>query len=394
MYNTNMLYVSKLLKSKFHWSHSIIILIALVIGFSFSSTQAIQPKSLNLNDPYEFKVNGEVLFVFQNVAEVNEILYDYKMGFLSQVDPNARILSMEFLQLIEVDLIKVEGNQFDHLDLLHEYLAQTEDEAFWVTVEKGDSVWKIAETHQVSIDSIILLNPNLNADLIHPGQKILLEAANPLIDVKIIFENTVEEVIPYPIERIRDSSMYVDERKIIEQGEQGAKLVSYRITLMNGVPQASEILYEEVLQEPTKHVVRVGTRHVVMRVTGGVFKVATGNFSSGFGYRTHPITGRRTFHSGIDISNALGTPIYAYSSGTVTAANWSGALGNTITIDHGNGIVTRYAHLSEMFVSAGERVVGGQHIGAMGRTGYTTGVHLHFEVLKNGVHQNPLNYLY
>lgn len=381
-------------QSRFNFTHKVLVLLVAIIGLSFFAAQTLQPKSLNLNDAYEFTVDGEVLFVFQNVGEINEILDAYKQSFFSKVDPNAQIKSMEFIQRIEINMIKVEGNQFDHLDKLEAYLAQTEEEAVLVTVEPGDSVWKIAERYQVPIESVVLLNPDLNADLIFPGQQILLEAANPLIDVRIVFENTVEQIIPYPVETIRDSSMYTGESKVIEQGEQGAKLVSYRISLLNGVPESTEVLNEEVLLEPTKHVVRIGTRSVVMRITGGVFKVTNGNFTSGFGYRGDPITGRRSFHSGIDIANQLGTPIYAYSAGTVTNASWSGALGNAITIDHGNGLVTRYGHLSEMFVSTGDSVVGGQHIGAMGRTGYTTGVHLHFEVIKNGVHQNPLNYLY
>ncbi len=381
-------------QSRFNFTHKVLVLLVAIIGLSFFTAQTLQPKSLNLNDAYEFTVDGDVLFVFQNVGEINEILDTYKQSFFSKVDPNAQIKSMEFIQRIEINVIKVEGNQFDHLDKLEAYLAQTEEEAVLVTVEPGDSVWKIAERYQVPIESVVLLNPDLNADLIFPGQQILLEAANPLIDVRIVFENTVEQIIPYPVETIRDSSMYTGESKIVEQGEQGAKLVSYRISLLNGVPESTEVLNEEILLEPTKHVVRIGTRSVVMRITGGVFKVTNGNFTSGFGYRGDPITGRRSFHSGIDIANQLGTPIYAYSAGTVTNASWAGALGNAITIDHGNGLVTRYGHLSEMFVSTGDSVVGGQHIGAMGRTGYTTGVHLHFEVIKNGVHQNPLNYLY
>jgi len=390
-----MLNLKTLIPSKFNLMHTALVALVVLLGFSFFSAQMLQPKSLNLNDAYEFTVDGEVLFVFQNVGEINEILDNYKLSFLSLVDPDANVLSMEFLQRIEINMIKVEGNQFDQLDKLEAYLAQTEDEAVLVSVEKGDSIWKIAERYKVPMESIILLNPNLNADLIFPGQQILLEAANPLIDVRIVFENTLEQIIPYPVETIRDSSMYTDERKIIEQGEQGSKLVSYRISILNGVPESTDVLSEEILIEPIKHVVRVGTRSVVMRATGGVFKVTTGNFTSGFGYRGDPITGRRQFHRGIDIANKLGTPIYAYSSGTVTDASWANSYsGNAITIDHGNGLVTRYAHLSEMFVSTGQSVVGGQHIGAMGRTGYTTGVHLHFEVIVNGVHQNPLNYLY
>lgn len=389
-----MKFLSTTLSAHKRWVHAFVVLTVMSLALVGLARQRIEPRSLMLNDAYVFKVDGEALFTFQNVAEVNAILDAYKLSFMRDVDPDARILSMEFLQRIDLEAIKIETNHFDQLDLLEAYLAQTVSAEKVVVVERGDSVWKLAEHHGVSIESIMVLNPNLNPDRIHPGDQIRLEASDPMIDVRIVFENTVEEIIPYPVETIRDASMYRDERKVVTQGSDGAQRVSYRISLLNGVAETTEVLEREVLQEPTQHVVRVGTRSVVMRATGGVFKVTTGTFQSGFGYRTHPVTGRRTFHAGIDISNTLGTPIYAYSAGTVTGAGWEGALGNTITINHGNGLVTKYAHLDSILVSVGQSVAGGQHIAGMGKTGYVTGVHLHFEVLVNGVHQNPLNYLY
>ncbi len=77
----------------------------------------------------------------------------------------------------------------------------------------------------------------------------------------------------------------------------------------------------------------------------------------------------------------------------MVSTEWEGALGNTVTIDHGNGLVTKYGHLNEFSISVGELVSSGQLIAFMGKTGYVTGVHLHFEVLQDGVYQNPLNYL-
>lgn len=388
MKNNLKLPLIKTKKSHLLFSFFFILFVLMLIPF-----QGIQPRSLILNPAYQFVVDDDILFTFQNVEEVQEVIDEYKMSYLSLVDKDASIISMEFLQKIEIRETKIDGNSYDNLDLLKNYLAQTTTAADIVVIQEGDNVWKIAENYKVSIDSIILLNPSLDPELIHPGDEILIEAADPLIDVKIVFENTVEETIPYDVETIKDSSLYADERIVIEEGVEGLKNVTYNITLMNGVAEDTQILNEVIVSEASKRVVKVGTKATVMRDTGGNFGVTTGNFQSYFGYRTHPITGVSTFHSGIDISNSTNTPIYAYAAGTVTQAGWNGQLGNCITIDHGNGLVTRYGHLNTIYVSVGESVSAGDNIAGMGKTGYVTGTHLHFEVLKNGSYQNPLNYL-
>ncbi|MFM1539089.1 murein hydrolase activator EnvC family protein [Helcococcus bovis] len=100
------------------------------------------------------------------------------------------------------------------------------------------------------------------------------------------------------------------------------------------------------------------------------------------------------FHSGVDLAGPLGTNIYAAEDGVVTYAGWNDyGYGNLIIIDHGNGMTTRYAHLSSIPVSVGQRVSRGQYIAPMGTTGYSTGSHLHFEVRINGQAQNPLAYI-
>lgn len=118
---------------------------------------------------------------------------------------------------------------------------------------------------------------------------------------------------------------------------------------------------------------------------------ASSSVSSEYGYRIHPIQGYNKLHAGMDITG--GGAIYAANGGTVTHAGYHYSFGNYIDISHGNGMTTRYAHLSSMNVSPGQTVSRGQNIGVMGTTGSSTGVHLHFEVLINGVQVNPRNYL-
>jgi murein DD-endopeptidase MepM/ murein hydrolase activator NlpD len=120
---------------------------------------------------------------------------------------------------------------------------------------------------------------------------------------------------------------------------------------------------------------------------------ATHRFTSGFGVRRDPKTGGRRMHSGIDLAAPKGTPIYATADGVVVAAGREGGYGNTVRIRHDFGFETLYAHKSNIRVQAGQRVSRGDHIGDMGATGRSTGVHLHYEVHLNGQPVNPMVYL-
>jgi len=121
--------------------------------------------------------------------------------------------------------------------------------------------------------------------------------------------------------------------------------------------------------------------------------IVDGWFSSNFGYRIDPFSGEHAFHEGIDFPAEAGTPILAAASGQVATAEVHPQYGKMIEIDHGNGLVSRYAHTSQMLVKAGDLVVRGQKVGTVGSTGRSTGPHLHFEVRLNGVPQNPARFL-
>lgn len=114
---------------------------------------------------------------------------------------------------------------------------------------------------------------------------------------------------------------------------------------------------------------------------------------SAFGNRVDPITGGIAFHSGLDFASPSGTLIRAAGGGTVAFAGYRSDMGNMIEIDHGSGLVTRYAHASKLNVRTGEVVTPGQIIANVGNTGRSTGPHLHFEILRNGQFVNPQHYL-
>ncbi len=121
--------------------------------------------------------------------------------------------------------------------------------------------------------------------------------------------------------------------------------------------------------------------------------VNTGYISSPFGWRIDPFTGRDELHEGIDFAAPMGTPIHAVAAGIVTWAGLRGGYGNMVQIDHGNGFSTRYGHASKILVHVGETVQRGDVIALVGSTGWSTGPHVHFEVLRHGLEINPARFV-
>lgn len=121
--------------------------------------------------------------------------------------------------------------------------------------------------------------------------------------------------------------------------------------------------------------------------------VATVNLGSIFGWRIDPFTGASALHTGLDYQADVGTPIYSAAGGLVVAHEVHPAYGNMIEVDHGNELITRYAHASKIFVKKGDLIKRGQKIAEVGTSGRSTGPHLHFEVLVRGIPQDPQKFL-
>ncbi|MDO8277068.1 MAG: M23 family metallopeptidase, partial [Burkholderiaceae bacterium] len=119
----------------------------------------------------------------------------------------------------------------------------------------------------------------------------------------------------------------------------------------------------------------------------------TGNLGSTFGWRIDPMTGRSALHTGLDFQADPGTPIHAAAGGVVVVQEYHAAYGNMIEVDHGNDLITRYAHASKVFVKKGDLIKRGQKLAEVGNTGRSTGPHLHFEVLVQGIPQDPHKFL-
>jgi murein DD-endopeptidase MepM/ murein hydrolase activator NlpD len=121
--------------------------------------------------------------------------------------------------------------------------------------------------------------------------------------------------------------------------------------------------------------------------------ISTAHVGSSFGWRIDPFTGRHALHTGLDFQADTGTPIAAAAGGVVVTAELHPQYGNMVEVDHGNDLITRYAHASRLLVKKGDLVKRGQKLALVGSTGRSTGPHLHFEVLVQGVQQDPQKFL-
>lgn len=129
------------------------------------------------------------------------------------------------------------------------------------------------------------------------------------------------------------------------------------------------------------------------QLTPTMLPVEGGWYSSNYGWRIDPFTGQRAFHDGVDFMAEQGTPIKAAAGGVVVFSDFHPQYGNMIEVDHGNELITRYAHASRRLAKVGDVVLRGSKIAEVGRTGRATGTHLHFEVRQRGVSQNPARFL-
>ncbi len=171
-------------------------------------------------------------------------------------------------------------------------------------------------------------------------------------------------------------------RRAAEEARRQAEMEARRQSQQNSAAQTGTI---EFIPEENEY--------VMQSYGGGMIWPISGPITSEFGWRTHPIFGSARFHSGLDIGGDYGMPIHAAASGVVIESGWIGGYGNTIMIEHGNGIVTLYGHNESLAVGVGQSVNQGDVIAYCGSTGNSTGPHCHFEVRLGGEPVSPWDYL-
>ncbi len=221
------------------------------------------------------------------------------------------------------------------------------------------------------------------------------------LSVLSVATETYDKEIDFETKVTYDSKKIEGYKSTVKKGVKGVESVTTSVTYLNGKAISTETIASNVVSAPVAAEVVKGTAKAVIENVPAKFSDSKYSSSAEFIWPVEKTPtmyissywGDNRGHKGVDITGPKGTPIYAAKGGTVIYSGTHKSYGKYIKIDHGNGIVTLYSHCNSLGVKKGDKVVAGQQIATVGRTGNATGNHLHFEVIKNGTRVNPASYL-
>lgn len=335
---------------------------------------------------YGIYIDGKVILGVASREAADWVFASFKQRYLTE--DISEDVSVDFCEKVEVK------KDFLHIALLEtpeeavETLSGGRQELKTYIAKKGDSLWRIADKYDTTVEHLLAINDPSVTENLKEGDSINVEEAVPLLSIRTVQTMSLTEAVPFEVEEIKDDSLYEGRTLVERDGQEGTAQVLARITMVNGVQTQKEIIESETITPPVNQIVKIGTKERPPTTGSGTFINPTfGTLSSRYGARW----GRN--HDGVDISGAYNSDIKAADGGVVTYADWMSGYGNYVVIDHENGYQTAYGHCASMNVSVGDRVVKGEVIAKMGNTGRTSGTHLHFEVRYNGEFVNPLEYV-
>ncbi len=260
-------------------------------------------------------------------------------------------------------------------------------------VNQGDTIAKIAFNHQLNEEEFLIANPRIKSvdSLLSIGQEVNIALINPLVTLSYEMHIVEDVDIDYETETTYDENQYMTYSEVTQEGVKGINRITKKVKYSNGEENQGAFIvsYETIKQPQNEKIIKGSKRPVGGGYTTGTY-VDTGTdwawptnspyiLSSPFAYRWGKL------HEGMDITGTgFGSPIYAALDGEVVNAGYGGMVGSSagynVVIKHPNGYYTVYAHMSSVGVSVGDHVSRRQRIGAMGKSGFATGIHLHFAV--------------
>lgn len=242
-----------------------------------------------------------------------------------------------------------------------------------------------------------MIKTESSADIPEYDFSLNIGGLNAAIQYKTYATEKYSEIIAFETIRIETDTLFVGEIIVESEGANGVAENVYEIAYVDGVEVSRELISSTVISAATNRVEYVGTKEYPSTLPTGTFAWPLLDYFvvySEYGTNRPGLDPSGTGHRGVDLAGTpIGTPIYAADGGTVLFAGEQGTYGLMVKIRHEDGVETYYAHMDRLDVKTGDAVYQGQQIGTVGMTGRTTGPHLHFEVLINGVNVNPLNYL-
>ena len=323
-------------------------------------------------------------------------------GFFDAVTPqvavnfddytNGKLTKVSFDSRIEIASTYLPESEIETLDDAYQIVTGQEDVTTRYEVKNGDSLDSIAQAYGETANELISDN-GLDAGnpVYKPGDLLLVRVqAAPLALNYTIRQSRDENYSADTITKYNDS-WYTTKSEVIQDAVEGQRRVleDVEYNSASGEAVSTTLIKEEVVTEAVPEIIEQGTKNPPTYI----WPVSGGYITSGFGHRTKPNAAASSYHQGVDIAVSTGTAVHASSGGTVTQAGWYGNYGYVVFISHGNGVETRYGHLSKVEVSVGETVSQGDVIALSGSTGNSTGPHLHFEMRINGTAVNPLEYV-
>lgn len=337
---------------------------------------------------YAIFIDGKRAAILPGKDEADKVLADLLDKF-SKFKKNTRYENVTFKEKITVAEVATKLGTLQRRSTVESSLLSGETTEKVHMVAAGESKTSIAKLYGISLKTLNKNNPDIAKRKVRAGDKLTILEKSPVIHVATVEKATYDVKVKHKTLRKDNPNAYKGINTLKTKGVNGKNRIVARITRVNGKEIKREILKTSALSEPVTEVILVGSKPIPPTMGDGHFinPCPAGRLSSPFGYRW----GR--MHWGIDLAAPTGSTIRAADGGTVIFAGWNGAQGYTIRIDHKDGFVTHYCHMSKMLAHVGQKVYEGQTIGLVGSTGYTTGPHLHFEVEKNGVLVNPLNYI-
>ena len=319
--------------------------------------------------------------VYSSVSETSEMLFN-SLDLVANATA-LRINGEDALYVAD------ENQAIEAVNAAKNYYADPNEDPSVLRVYTSEEI-SIAQA-TVSLQDVLSLEEA--TDLLLFGDDKNAEEPEGLITVNVERTKTETEILPFETVKKENASMAWGQEEVITEGVDGMQEVTYRVREENGVIVGSKAMSNEVLVAAVDEVVEVGVQYyyAVNRTdiggNGALGWPADGLLSSTFGWRS------RGWHSGIDIAAPIGTPIYASEAGVVIETSIESGYGLVVRIDHGDGLVTVYAHCNQFNVSVGDIVTRKTVIATIGMTGTTTGPHVHYEVRVNGQAVDPLGYL-
>lgn len=282
------------------------------------------------------------------------------------------------------------------------------------TVAQGDSLWSISNSQNIDLDTLVGSNPlNGSSARLRPGTVLRIPNQDGIFYV-MKKDDVIEKVAKrygVSMNKIRLVNSEIDVASLKTGSEiflPGAKTEAVmervepvkvaEVKKEKSAPKNSKVKNEKEKEKVARNdknskSVKLEKGEVAVKRSGGFRWPIMGRINSPFGWRQHPVTRRRDFHTGIDIKANRNDPIKAAGSGRVIYSGWMGGYGKVLVIEHSNGQSTLYAHCSTLLAGKGASVSSGQLIAKIGTTGRSTGPHLHFEVRNGNSPVNPIKYL-